>query len=243
MPILSIIPAAAVADAHLTDTQVRVLCAIGTFTNRLGGNVWASVATLAKSSHLSPRTVQRALPVLLERGYLRRMERAGRTNLYEVVLDGGMTGVTGESQGGDTEVTPPPSQQSPKRSKERSTQTIAEQVKTLGVEVHLSTIWNTYPPRPEPYPWVAVRQAVVEILTAESVSPDRLVTAVRNYAHHCQKTGVESKYVKGMVGFFRDGYWKGFDTPTVHGRTRDEWARSGQDVSEFDRLLELTHAA
>jgi hypothetical protein len=67
MPHLSIIPAAAVADPALTDTQVRVLCAIGTFTNRLGGNVWASVQTMAKSCNLSPRTVQRALPVVSPR--------------------------------------------------------------------------------------------------------------------------------------------------------------------------------
>jgi hypothetical protein len=47
MPSLSIIPSAAVADERLTDLHIRVLCAIGTFSNRLGGNVWASVQTLA----------------------------------------------------------------------------------------------------------------------------------------------------------------------------------------------------
>jgi hypothetical protein len=31
-----------------------------------------------------------------------------------------------------------------------------------------------------------------------------------------------------------------YDVPMVHGRTREEWARSGQDVLEFDRLLEDT---
>jgi hypothetical protein len=30
--------------------------------------------------------------------------------------------------------------------------------------------------------------------------------------------------------------WEQYSQVTVHGRTRDEWARSGQDVSEFDRL-------
>ena len=81
MSYLCIIPAAAVADAGLTDTQVRELAAIGTFTNRLGGNVWASVATLAKQCNLNPRSVQRAMPVLIERGYLRRMPRVGRTTV------------------------------------------------------------------------------------------------------------------------------------------------------------------
>jgi DNA-binding MarR family transcriptional regulator len=88
MPNLSIIPAAAVADARLSDVHVRVLAAIGTHTNRLGGNVWASVATLAKESNLSERTVQRSLAALIETGYIRKTERTGRTNLYDVLLDG-----------------------------------------------------------------------------------------------------------------------------------------------------------
>lgn len=230
MPILSIIPAAAVSDDRLTDTQVRVLCAIGTFTNRLGGNVWASVSTLAKASNLSPRTVQRALPLLLKHGYLRKLERPGRTTLYEVVLEPGVTALT---HGGDTAVTPPPSQESPKRSKERLSIT-----NTITAE--LSEMWNLYPPRPEPYSWVAVRKAVVDTMESEGVTAQTLLNAVRRYAQHCQATSVESRYVKGMIGFFRDGYWKAFAVPTVHGRTREEWARSGQDVSEFDRLAEAS---
>jgi len=234
MPMLSIIPAKAVADPMVTDTQVRVLCAIGTYTNRLGGNVWASVNTLAKSCNLSPRTIQRALPALLAAGYLRVVVRPGRTNLYEVVLDGPQTAV---SPGGDLPVTPPPSAESPKRSKERSPSTIPQRVKDWDIAQQLTTIWNTYPPRPEPYSWIAVRRAVVETIEAESVSADQLVYAVRRYAQHCQASGTDPKYVKGMVGFFRDGHWKAFDVPTVHGRTREEWARSGQDIAEFDRLV------
>ena len=237
MPILSIIPAAAVSDDRLTDTQVRVLCAIGTFTNRLGGNVWASVSTLAKASNLSPRTVQRALPLLLKHGYLRKLERPGRTTLYEVVLE---TGVTPLSQGGDTAVTPPPSAQSPKRLKERVSITNTAKVESLGVALELSEMWNSYPPRPEPYSWVAVRKAVVDTIESEGVTAQTLLSAVRRYAQHCQATSVESRYVKGMIGFFRDGYWKAFAIATVHGRTREEWARSGQDVSEFDRLAEAS---
>jgi DNA-binding MarR family transcriptional regulator len=96
---LCIIPAAAVADHDLSDTQVRVLCAIGTFTNRLGGNVWASVKTLAAGSNLSERTVQRCIPALIDKGYLRMETRTGRTNLYEIVLDRAPEGVTPVSGG------------------------------------------------------------------------------------------------------------------------------------------------
>jgi len=104
MPYLSIIPAAAVADGRLSDTHIRVLCAIGTHTNKLGGNVWASVGTLAKESNLSERTVQRSVLALVECGYITRTERVGRTNLYEVSL---------QSLPPVTAVTPPPSAVSP----------------------------------------------------------------------------------------------------------------------------------
>jgi DNA-binding transcriptional MocR family regulator len=123
MPHLAIIPAAAVADPNLTDTQVRVLCAIGTHTNRLGGNVWASISTLAKACSLSTRTVQRALPALLERGYLRHLERPGRTTLYEIVLE---QGVTMQSGGGDSVVGGGVTTQSPKRLKNDKTNDLRE---------------------------------------------------------------------------------------------------------------------
>jgi hypothetical protein len=40
-----------------------------------------------------------------------------------------------------------------------------------------------------------------------------------------------------MPRFFADDFWRAYDVVLVQGRTREEWARSGQDVSKFDRLL------
>lgn len=223
MPSLSIIPSSAVADTELTDLQVRVLCAVGTFTNRLGGNVWASINTLAKQSNLSPRSVQRALPVLIDRGYLRKIERTGRTSVYEIVL-----GVTSESEGGDQPVTPPPTTQSPKRYTERSNHNdTARQV--------VDMIWSIYPAREEPVPYPAAVKAVGLALT-EGADPNHLVQAAQAYAKHVERDGTEKKYRKSMVRFFTDGAWQAFLVRKVHGRTREEWARSGQDVAEWDRL-------
>lgn len=239
MPVLSIIPAAAVADPAITDTQLRVLCAIGTFTNRLGGNVWASVGTLAKASHLSPRTIQRAVPALIQAGYLRRMDRPGRTPIYEVVLDRGVTPVT---QGGDCTDTPPPSAQSPKREEERSTQRSAKSDLMALFEAEqfrlgMAEIWAHYPPRPEPYAYIPARRAVAEVAQT-NVPITALVSAAKNYGQHVLRTQTEKRYVKGIVSFFRDGIWQQYTQATVHGRTREEWARSGQDVAEFDRLAQ-----
>jgi hypothetical protein len=233
MPTLCIIPAAAVADPDLTDTQVRVLCAIGTFTNRLGGNVWASVDTLAKSCNLNPRTVQRAMPVLIDRGYLKGMPRVGRTTLYEVVLQPTERGVTQESLGDDLVVTPPPTQLShpngKKNEKKNESHTTARAV--------CKTIWDVYPKRETPHLFPPAVRAIQECL-AGGAEPNRLISAAFLYADEVRRKQIEPRYVKTIHKFFADGAWEHYtQIVLVHGRTREEWARSGQDVAEFDRLV------
>jgi len=222
MPYLSIIPAAAVADGRLSDTHIRVLCAIGTHTNKLGGNVWASVGTLAKESNLSERTVQRSVLALVECGYITRTERVGRTNLYEVSL---------QSLPPVTAVAPPPSVQSPKRVKERYTLTDDD-------KACLSYCWATFPKRdmPTPYPLWAV--AFRDLRTA-GVSCDDIAKAAQGYAAYVTKEGTDPKYVKTIHRFYADGSWESHCVKLVGGRTRDEWARSGQDVEEFDKMAAI----
>ena len=224
MPNLSIIPAAAVADARLSDVHVRVLCAIGTHTNRLGGNVWASVATLAKESNLSERTVQRSLAALIEAGYIRKTERTGRTNLYDVLLDG----VTNESPTPVTAVTPPLTTQSPKRVKERYTLTSDD-------TQCMKYCWETFPKRDVPSPYPAFIAAFTALRMAD-VPCDEIAQSAQGYAAYTAKSGTEPKFVKTIHRFYTDESWKAFCVHIVGGRTRDEWARSGQDVAEFDRL-------
>lgn len=239
MPNLSIIPAHAVADSELSDTQVRVLCAIGTFTNRLGGNVWASVKTLAAGSNLSERTVQRCIPALMDRGYLRMETRVGRTNLYEIVLDRAAEGVTPVSPGGDSPDGGGVTTQSPKRVKERYN--ITKQPKVVSnphpaLSDVVDAIWAVYPPRLMPHPFIPFRAAVSTLLSA-GVQPDNLYRSAQRYAESVLRERTEPKFVKSLRGFYSDDYWRAYDITLVEGRTREEWARSGQDVSEFDRLV------
>ena len=233
MPTLCIIPAAAVADPDLTDTQVRVLAALGTFTNRLGGNVWASVDTLATSCNLHPRTVQRAMPVLIDRGYLRAVPRVGRTTLYEVVLQPPERVVTQESLGGDVGVTPPPTPLShpieKKNEKRNESHATARAV--------CKAIWEVYPKRETPHLFPPAVRAIQACL-AGGAEPARLVNAVMAYAVDVTRKQTEPRYVKTIHKFFADGAWEHYtQVVLVHGRTREEWARSGQDVAEFDRLV------
>lgn len=229
MSSLSIIPAAAVADERLTDAQVRVLCAIGTYTNKLGGNVWASIQTLAKSCNLNIRTVQRTLPVLMEYGYLVIQDRPGRTNLYSIVLD---RPLTLESPRGDTGVTPPLTLESPKRYRVNDKTNEMRQL----VQDVTKAIWRVYPQRDTPHLFPPALRAVEACLKA-GANPDQMVRAAEAYALDCAKKRTEPRYVRTINRFFGDGAWEQYGTEVrVHGRTRDEWARSGQDVLEFDRL-------
>lgn len=246
MPSLAIIPARAVADERLSDTHLRVLCALGTHTNKLGGNVWASVKTLATESALSERTVQRATIALIESGYVRVVERPGRTNLYEVLLD---TPPTPQSPGGDTPDGGGVTTQSPERLSERYTQrkarksekesdrALSQMFTDATFQQAMDAIWQVYPPRPVPYPFVGARRAVAEACLRGG-SLMRLVQAARRYAATVQREQTDPQYVKGIIAFYRDDTWEHFTEATVHGRTREEWARSGQDVAQFDRYLE-----
>lgn len=231
MPSLSIIPARAVMDQTLTPTQLRVLCAIGIHTNKLGGNVWASVRTLAKEAGVAERTVQLACAVLVERGYLKVTPRVGTTNLYEVQLDAGVHPDAGEGvhellrgRGAPADAPKRPQGTTPK-----GNESSAEE------RAVLQALWTTYPKRPEPHSFPAALKALVPVLRA-GVDGARIIRAVERYATHCRLNQTEPQYVKSMPRFFADEFWKAYDVVLVHGRTREEWARSGQDVSKFDSL-------
>jgi len=233
MPHLSIIPAAAVADAAVTDAHLRVLCAIGTFANKLGGNVWASVATMAKAANLNERSVQRALPALIERGYLRKLERPGKTSIYEIILQ---QGVTLESPGGDTGVGGGVTLESPKRPRLNDKINDREAQIRKDASAVLVEVWKVFPKRDVPHLYPPALKAVM-VLLRSGATPAQLIGAAGEYAAYAAAQGTTPRYIKTISKFYADGAWEGFTPVTrVYGRTREEWARSGQDVAEFDRL-------
>jgi hypothetical protein len=224
MPNLSIIPARAVMDRELTPTQLRVLCAIGIHTNKLGGGVWTSVRTLASEAGVSERTVQAACQALVERGYMTIISRPGRTNLYEVQLDAPPQQLLHPT---------PAIAAAPERPKGTTP-------KPPSVErEYIDALILAYPERPEPPLYPAVRKEV-NALVHSGVNMLTLVRAAERYAAHCSLNHTEKRYVKTLHRWLADGMWRTYDVLTVHGRTREEWKRSGQDVLEFDRLAGAT---
>jgi DNA-binding transcriptional MocR family regulator len=222
-------------DRELTPTQLRVLCAIGIHTDRLGGNVWASVRTLAQEAGVVERTVQRACEELVERGYLRVVPRPGRTSLYTVVLEPPQTGDTAVTP--DSGVTPPPTQLShptPDRavSPKRPQGTTPPKCAT---REEVDALIRAYPDRPEPVVWPAVMKEL-NLLVQQRQPVERIIRAASRYRMVCLLNKTEPQYVKSLHRWLADGLWQAYDVITVHGRTREEWRLSGQDVLEFDRL-------
>jgi hypothetical protein len=172
------------------------------------------------------------MPVLIDRGYLKGMPRVGRTTLYEVVLQPTERGVTQESLGGDTVVTPPPTQLSHPNDKKNDKQNESKAA-ARGV---CNSIWDFYPKRDTPHLYPPAVRAVAECLDG-GAEPNRLISAAFLYAEEVRRKQVDPRYVKTIHKFFADGAWEHYtQIVLVHGRTREEWARSGQDVAEFDRL-------
>jgi hypothetical protein len=103
----------------------------------------------------------------------------------------------------------------------------------------LRALEETYPERPEPIVWSPVVKEL-NALIREGVPFERVRRAAARYAVHCELNQTDAKYVKTLNRWLADGAWRAYDVLTVHGRTREEWKRSGQDVLEFDRLAGLT---
>lgn len=99
----------------------------------------------------------------------------------------------------------------------------------------MNTIWNLYPLRDTPHLYPAARRAVAQQL-ANGAAPQQLLDAAATYERYVARERTEPKYVKSMHLFYRDEMWRDFAVPRVHGLRREEWARSGRDLAEFDAL-------
>lgn len=93
-----------------------------------------------------------------------------------------------------------------------------------------------YPERDTPHPFVPVRTALLALLQ-DGVDEDDLLIAARTYRTQVEGERTPPKYVVGPVRFYRDGMWRRFAAPRVGGLTREQWARSGRDVADFDRAV------
>jgi hypothetical protein len=104
----------------------------------------------------------------------------------------------------------------------------------------MDALWDEFPRR-EPgvdHPFVPWRQEIRDLL-AKGARPRDLIRAAKRYAKEIDEGGEKvRKYMLGPVRFYRDGHWRKYHVVTVYGMTREEWARAGKDVLEFDRIID-----
>lgn len=100
-------------------------------------------------------------------------------------------------------------------------------------------ILTLYPERDTPHNLFYARDGVRNALK-DGADPDDLIRAARNYRAECEREKSPLRFRIGIPRFYTDKLYRRYVAVTVYGRTREEWARSGQDVAEFDRLAGLT---
>jgi hypothetical protein len=104
----------------------------------------------------------------------------------------------------------------------------------------MDRIWAIFPKRTTPHLYQPFAEAY-KALCRMDISPISLVRAAQSYALLVAKEGTNPKYIKTLHRFYADESWRAHCVLIVEGRTRDEWARSGQDVAEFDRLVGVSN--
>lgn len=89
MPNLCIFPARALEDPSLSGSDIRVLAAIGKFTDRAGSGCWASSKTLATVAGVSRSSFFASTERLLTAGLILRESRKheGKQSEYSIVFD------------------------------------------------------------------------------------------------------------------------------------------------------------
>ncbi len=80
---LSIIPSAAVFDHRLSNADVRMLAALGTYAGK-DGRCWPAVTTLSMRTGICERHMRTCLHRLAERDYLEIERRPGQSSLYRL---------------------------------------------------------------------------------------------------------------------------------------------------------------
>ena len=108
------------------------------------------------------------------------------------------------------------------------------------VERVMDAVWYIYPRREEgiDHPFVPWRTEIKTLLS-KGERPADLIRAATRYAKEMAASDERTRtYMLGPVRFYRDGHWRKYAAATVYGMTREEWARAGKDVLDFDHIVD-----
>lgn len=242
MPSLCIIPARALRDKALKPAHLRVLLAVSIYTRTGGRGAYPSTRTISADARVGRTTTFAALNDLVAMGYLRRTHRwteEGRqtSNLYEVVMDDPPEGegpvATGREGPVQSEPSGVQSGVNPLNHLGKNDNNIQSANHKALVDA-IDSLLAVYPPTK----YLPTFPALIKPMRAalEKAPLATILRGAEGYARECQQAGTDPKYVTSPQRWLTDERWTQYDVPRIYGRTRQDWARSGQDVAEFDRL-------
>lgn len=216
----SVIPAAAVFDPALGKAALRVLCALGTYTNGRG-ECWPSVATLSRRLTLGVRSVNRALAELSKKGLVsteHRRDAAGselsalrRLSFPEVAPDIASHGGDGAvDHGGDgvEGALPPDTVDQPNVSRERKHLT---EEKDRLLDEQFDRFWRAFPRKKD-------RKRAREIFAAKvrrGADPEQIVRGAVKYAKERVVEGTEARFIKHPTTFLNGDVWTEYQETLV----------------------------
>lgn len=230
----AIVPARAVEDQRLGNAALRVLCCLGTYSDKDG---WCrpSMRTLAARLGISRQTTIEHLKSLSGLGYIETKRRArpdggDAANEYRLLFDRALVLVKDAQEGGQDQPTPPVSEiptggagPADRRVGSEPTPRVGSEptpiLKNAPIERTLSptvsdltatwfeTFWQVFPSRrPHNNPKPPARKKFAAVVKS-GVEPAAIVEGAKRYAAYVQREGVIPKYRKQAVTWLGEDGW------------------------------------
>ena len=201
---MSIIPSAAVVDHRLSRTDLAVLCALGTYTNR-HGECWPATTTLAKDINVETRAIRRGLRNLENCGYVETTHRQGHRSTYQIV------GIVGVDPGHKRPPPRTPETGDPGHPCPPNDNT--ERINgAFSAQAEFDAFWQLYPPRrPHSNPKKPAR-AKFDAAVKNGTAPADIIRGARNYAAYVRQEGTNPKYVAQAQTWLGQERWTEYQT-------------------------------
>ena len=155
-----------IEDESLSGVEVLTFMALAYFANNKTGVCWPSIKSIVQKAHASERSVQRALKVLTEKGYLKCEEREGKdggqtSNLYTILAKRTTPGCHTD--------TPPGATQSPKLYLKKELNSQSKNAVEVGTSKNGTILFS----------WPEVQKLAVEMHQAKEFIQNRIDIAIK----------------------------------------------------------------
>lgn len=217
---LSIIPSAAVSDRRLCRTDLAVLCALGTYTDR-HGKCWPATTSLAGDIHVSTSIIRRARRALERCGYLETTHHPGRRSTYQIVgftdVDPGQIGSgvdtdPGQIGSGGAEPQVPGTPVAGVPPNEILNEKLNDTDGAFPALKDFDAFWQSYPSRRQHGNPKKPAMAKFEAAVKSGTPPADIICGAENYAAYVQQEHTEPRFVAQAQTWLSQERWTEYQT-------------------------------